>query len=281
NLVLPNDVRVMKPLIRRTRHKYEAGYVVGLAGSAGMAGAAILSATAAMRSGAGILRLLHPEGMEGELLNCPVEVIRAGYSPRDLDLLAQTMERASACYIGPGVARSPGIKAVLTHILPTLRMPCVIDADGINIMAEEGINPSQHTVLTPHLGEMRRLLGLASTPKLTSSFVSRCAEFATQHEVTLVLKGGPTLVMHPGEVPSVCPRGNPGMATAGSGDVLTGIIAGLLAQGLRQREAAIAGVYLHGVAGDYAAQKLTEYCMMASDICQSLPDAFRECFDLL
>lgn len=278
NLILPEDVCRLRPKIVRTRHKYQAGYVVGLAGSPGMSGAAILSAQAAMRGGAGIVKLLHPGGMEAELANSPVELIKHAYSTRDLDWLRETMEGAGACYAGPGLQKSPGTKVVVNTIVPQLHMPCVIDADAINIMAEEGLKPPRQTVLTPHGGEMCRLLGLEATPSTDLDFLARCSAFAKGNDITLVLKGGPSFVMDGDEPPHVLPRGNPGMATAGSGDVLTGLITALLAQGLSMKDGAIAGGYLHGVAGEYAAEELTPYCMVASDIIDHFPDAFHELF---
>lgn len=279
-LTAAEDIVEKRPVIRRNRHKYQAGYVVALAGSPGMPGAAILSSAAAMKTGAGIVKLLHPDGMQAELAGSPVEVIKVPYVTRDLDGIHQLMQGASACLAGPGLARSPGTKVVVNTIIPQLHMPCVIDADAINIMAEEGLKPPRQTVLTPHLGEMGRLLGMQNRGAIDAAFIERCRAFAEGNDITLVLKGGPTFVMHPGQKPQICGRGSPGMATAGSGDVLTGIIASLLAQGMGTADAAIAGVHLHAVAGELAAADLTPYCMMASDLIDYLPAAFKEVYAL-
>ena len=145
----------------------------------------------------------------------------------------------------------------------------VIDADALFFLAE---NPSwklpRGSILTPHQGEMHRLLGEAPSWEL-------CQAFAEEKQVTLVLKGAPTVIFHPGQLPLIITRGDPGMATAGSGDVLTGILAALVAQGLHPRCAAAVGVTLHGVSGEVAARELTSYCMTASDLIGYLPEAFK------
>ena len=122
---------------------------------------------------------------------------------------------------------------------------------------------------------MKRLLHLSGPISLDKSFLDQCQAYAEKFQVTLVLKGGPSFVFHPGEPIYVVTKGDPGMATAGSGDVLTGLIAALLAQGLKPHQAALLGVYLHGAAGEYAAEELTSYCMTASDIIDFFPKAFQ------
>jgi len=268
-------MKPMLPKIIRTRHKYQAGYVVGWAGSPGMPGAALLSSLAALEGGAGIVRLLHLEGMQTELAFAPYELLRMSYGENNAPEMLQVLNKASATFIGPGLGSSPLIRHLLGEIIPQLEKPCVLDADALNFLAEEKIPFPKQAVLTPHLGEMKRLLKRNVTEPIGMDFLKTCQEYAIQHQITLVLKGAPTFIFHPGEPMMVNPNGDPGMATAGSGDVLTGLIASLLAQGLTPHHAALLGVYLHSTAGEFAAQEVTSYCMVASDIINHFPEAFR------
>ena len=274
-MLTPDILKPLLPPIKRTRHKYEAGFVIGLAGSPGMPGAAILASLGALRGGAGIVRLFHPKGMEAELAASPYELIKMTYDMSNLKDVIDVMNSANATFVGPGLGRTPFARQILTAVLPKLEKPCVIDGDGLTIMAEENLTPPKKSILTPHMGELKRLLGLTTSEPITMEFLHKCQAYAKEKHVTLVLKGGPTFIFHPDEEIMVNPTGNPGMATAGSGDVLTGLIAALLAQGLHARHAAALGVFLHGLAGDYAAQSKTPYCMIASNIIQFFPEAFR------
>jgi NAD(P)H-hydrate epimerase len=267
-------VKPFLPSIKRNRHKYEAGFVVGLGGSPNMPGAAILASYATLRGGAGIVHLLHPAEMETQLAACPIEVIKFAYDFQDTDALLEHLNRGSATFIGPGIGRSESVKTLLDALLPNLSKPCVIDADALTILAEEKIPLPKNAILTPHLGEMHRLLNLTTKRPLDKAFLKTCQRFAEDNQITLLLKGGPSFIFHPGEPIFVNPTGDPGMATAGSGDVLTGLLAALLAQGCAPREAAALGVFLHGWAGEIATLEKTSYGMVASDILESLPDAF-------
>jgi NAD(P)H-hydrate epimerase len=269
---------ILKPLmpqIRRSRHKYEAGYVVGVAGSPDMPGAAILASTAALRSGAGIVRLFHPEGMREQLAACPYELIHTPFARGDISAILHEGERAAAFFVGPGLGRTPETTALLRDLLPKIDKPCVIDADALFVLAEEKIPLPKQTVLTPHHGEMMRLLKIKDKPQLNLDFLKVCKEYATSMNITLVLKGAPTFILSAGYPYTVNPTGDPGMATAGSGDVLTGLIAGLLAQGMSLQDASALGVYLHGLAGEHAAADLTSYGVCASDIIYRFPEAFK------
>ncbi len=277
-MLAKEDVAPLLPKIKHTRNKYEAGHVVALAGSPGMPGAALLSSSAALHSGAGIVHLLYPKGMEVELTSSIPELIKIPYDPADIQKIESIMNKASAVFIGPGLGRDPATFAILRQLLPDLKVPCVFDADALNFLASsEGwdIPFPIHSVLTPHQGEMNRLLKLDSHKTLiTKDYLQSCLAFAMSRQVTLVLKGGPTFIFNPEGPIYVSPRGDPGMATAGSGDVLTGLIAGLLAQKLSTKHAAILGCYIHGTAGEYAAAELTSYCMTASDILYRFPEGF-------
>lgn len=267
---LLNEQRMpgLLPPIKRSRHKYQAGYVLAIAGSPGMPGAALLASSAVLRAGAGIVRLFHPNGMEAELSGALYEVIRQGWDGKNLAPIKTEAKRAKAMLIGPGIGRTKKAETMLKAVLSKFDLPMVIDADALFILSK---NPSwklgRNCVLTPHRGEMEHLLK-------GKSGIEHCQAYAEEKKTTVVLKGAPTFLFHPGTSPVVIGRGDPGMATAGSGDVLTGIIAAMLAQGLDPRQAAALAVYLHGLAGEYAASVLTSYCMTASDIIDFLPDAF-------
>lgn len=270
----PELIQPLLPPIKRNRHKYQTGYVVGLAGSPQMPGAALLASTAALRGGAGMMRLLYPEGMENELVTSPYEVIKVAYHDDRPNEVIDLMNKAGATFVGPGLGRTAEKRKLLEQVLPRLEKPCVIDADALSILAEGWIQLPKGSILTPHTGEMARLLGLSSVPPLTISYLKTCQKFAEDKEVTLVLKGGPSFIFHPDQPIFINPTGDPGMATAGSGDVLTGLIASLVAQGMHPRDAAPAGVFLHGLAGEHAAAEMTSRGLMASDIIFRFPEAF-------
>lgn len=265
------------PKLKRSRHKYEAGQVIGLAGSPGMPGASLLSSSAALHAGAGIVRLLHPRGMEAELASSIPELIKVPYGVDDFDEMLSLMNRSAAVFIGPGIGRAKETFSLLAELLPKLRVPCVIDADALAFLASpEGhdVKLPVETVLTPHKGEMQRLLGREHSQEITLDYLKECRAFAASKGVTLVLKGGPTFILQANEPIYVCPRGDPGMATAGSGDVLTGLLGGLLAQKMSPLSAALLGCYIHGTAGECAAGELSSYCMTASDILYHFPEGF-------
>lgn len=251
------------PKVERVRHKYETGYVVALAGSPGMGGAAELSTLAALRGGAGIVRLFHPPEMEEEMAGAYVELIRSHWSPENTGKLFEEVFRARSLLIGPGLGKEVPVE-VIAKLLKT-KVPAVIDADGL-VVFQDRVECGE-VVLTPHKGEFVRLLG-----EEPESLIDAAKKFADERGVTLVLKGAPTWIFHPCKPPLLSVRGDPGMATAGTGDVLTGIIAALLAQGMPGREAAVLGVYLHAVSGEEAARSLSSYSVIASDLINFLPD---------
>jgi NAD(P)H-hydrate epimerase len=253
--ILLDPFSLQLPFIKRSRHKYEAGYVLAVSGSPQMPGAAALATAAVLRSGAGIVRLFSmPKTPSSHLLS---EVIHEDYNFKRLQ---EESKRASAFLVGPGLGRTPAVEKLLRQLLPSIQLPTVLDADALYFLAK---NPSwklpKQTILTPHYGEMQKLLKKDPTLK-------NCQDYTDKKKVTLVLKGAPSIVFHPEEKPLIIPVGDPGMATAGSGDVLTGILAGILAQKMPPFEAAALGVLLHGLAGEFAADHLTSYSMIASDI---------------
>lgn len=266
---------LLKPLlppIIPDRHKYQAGVVGVLAGSPGMPGAALLASKGALRSGAGLVRLLHPKGMEAELSSSPWELIKAPYT--SVHDILETFEKSTAVLIGPGLGRDPKTRNLLKELLPNIHKPCLIDADALTLIAEDKLPIPQGAVLTPHIGEMMRLLPHASPKPHTTEFLHTCQHFAEKYGITLVLKGGPTFIFHPASPIRVCPFGDPGMATAGTGDVLSGVIAALLAQHSTPENSALLGTCLHGMAGEAAAQQMGSYSLIASDVVEALPHAF-------
>ena len=255
------------PPIQRNRHKYQAGYVIGLAGSPTMPGAALLSCLAALRGGSGMVRLLYPYGMEAELSASPYELIKIPYTYDKPQEISQLMQKATSVFIGPGLGRSDQIRQLLQAVLSSLEIPCVLDADALTLFAEKSFPLPSQTILTPHLGEMQRLLHSPSRLILTSELLRTCQQFVEEHCITLILKGAPTFIFQPQKPIFVNTRGDPGMATAGSGDVLTGLLASLLSQGLNCHQAALLGVYLHALSGELAAkQRQTSYGVIASDL---------------
>ncbi len=277
------NLHCLFPPLKRNRHKYDAGYVLAVAGSSGLGGAALLSSFAALRSGAGIIRLFYPEEMEEELGRAPLELVKEAWDFQNFARIYKECKRARSMLIGPGLGRSKETEKMLKKLLANLPLPCVIDADALFFLSKHlSWELPEHTILTPHRKEMERLLAFKSNSYMDDiSFHTLCQKFAEQKKVTIVLKGGPTFVFHPGTLPMIITRGTPGLATAGTGDVLTGVIAALLAQRMDARSAAIAGSALHGMAGEIASFQKTPYCMVASDVIDNLPEAFYQVFSNL
>jgi len=254
---LPKQLEL--PKLVRNRHKYEAGYVVGYAGSSGLTGAAKLTGFAALKAGAGIVRLFYPE----EIGPAPWELICNEW---DVKCWQKALKRATAVFVGPGLGPC---KDWLKKHLKEIQKPCVIDADAL--LPE--ISYPKGAILTPHRGEALRLLGLEKAPR-DEEFFAALMKFCARKQLVIVLKGAPTFIFAPKHKPFIIPRGDPGMATAGAGDVLTGVIAAMLAQGCGALEAAILGVSLHAIAGEIAAKELTSYCLTATDLIDFMPAAF-------
>lgn len=264
-LLTIKEIQSLIPRIQRNRQKYQAGYVVGFAGSENMPGAALLSSLSALRGGAGIVRLLHHKNTTQALFNSPYELIKTPVSNAEEAL--EFLNKAGAVFIGPGLGRDEKVHQILANILPHIQKPTVIDADALYILSQDpSIKLPVHSILTPHHGEMSKLLNVPTPNSLNDDFIKRVHDYAIEHNVTLILKGGPTFIFHSGNPIYVNPTGDPGMATAGSGDVLTGLLGALLAQGNSTLHAAQIGVFLHGLAGEFAALERTSRSMIASEI---------------
>ena len=265
-------------------HKGDYGRVFVLAGSSGMTGAACMCSNAALRAGAGIVTLGIPESLHGIVASKLTCVMTHPLPETHLKTLSELgrqdildfSQRFDVVAIGPGLSQYQETKKLILWLLQSLDCPIVLDADGINALAD---NPKildcikTNIVLTPHPGEMAHLLGV-STKEVQSKRVEISRMFVKgRKNVTLVLKGHKTVVMNE-EKYYINETGNPGMATAGAGDVLTGMIASFLGQQYAPFEAAQLGVYLHGLAGDIAVQEKGEISMIATDILDNLHKAF-------
>lgn len=249
-------------------HKGDYGHALLYAGSLGMAGAAVLSARACLRSGIGLLTVCTPS-CNNDILQISVP---EAMTISDDDMYANPLlDRYKAIGAGPGLRQGAAQTAMLGRLMRAASCPMVLDADALNIMSQdksllEAIPAG--SVITPHPGELKRLVGDA-TPK--TELISRAANLASEYGITVVVKGAPSITVTPDGTCYVNTTGNPGMATGGSGDVLTGIVLALLAQGYNQDQAAYMAVYIHGLAGDIAASELGMTAMTSADIAGSLP----------
>jgi hydroxyethylthiazole kinase-like uncharacterized protein yjeF len=265
-------------------HKGDYGRVLIVAGSRGRTGAAHLSAVGALRSGAGlvtvataatcqpVLAAMAPEYMTEALDDSP-----EGLNPDGVDRVLEMARDVLA--IGPGLGQAPATREFIRQLVDRATMPLVIDADGLNAFAGEpeklAGREGRDVIITPHPGEMARLVGM-STDEVQASRLEIARNFATAHHVYVVLKGHRTLIATPDEKVFINPTGNPGMATGGTGDVLTGMIAAWLAQLLDPEAACKLAVYLHGLAGDLAEADEGEVAMTSGDVAGHLGDAMLE-----
>lgn len=265
-------------------HKGTYGTVLSLCGSYGMAGAAILAARAALRCGAGLVNAALPRsiypiaaGALPEAVFLPLPETENGQVSLDaLPPLRARLEKADAFLIGCGLGADRETASVTAELLGAADCPIVLDADGINCAAQHiDIRKTIHAplVLTPHPGEMARLLG-CSIPEVQENRLEAARRFAEETGTVVVLKGHRTVIAAPGQSLLVNTTGNPGMATGGSGDVLAGMIASFLAQGMEPFRAAMCAVHLHGLAGDRAAARLSQHAMLPSDLLDELGGLF-------
>jgi NAD(P)H-hydrate epimerase len=266
-------------------HKGTFGHVLVIAGSVGKTGAAALAAAAAQRVGAGLVTLAIPQSLNDimevkltEVMTAPVAETEARTIAHEaLPGLLALVEGKSAVAIGPGLSINPSTQRLVRELLPLLKVPVVLDADGLNALAGEGETlraMGAPVILTPHPGELSRLLGIPRDEVLRRR-IPLTQEIAGRFKVTLMLKMARTIIAFPTGDAVVVPTGNPGMASGGTGDVLTGILAGLLGQGVAPDLSAQAGAFLHGLAGDLAAERLGQEAMLAGDLLEELPAAIR------
>ncbi len=279
-------------------HKGDYGHVLVVAGSSGKTGAALMTAKACLRSGAGLVTLAVPkslmdvfQGRVTEEMTLPLTDDGNGMlSSKAVDeILNYAFQKIDVIAIGPGSGVSKETEKIITELIIKSTVPIVIDADAINSLAGSMLSgqglknifqkAKSPIILTPHSGEMTRLFkqkseGKELRAKMEKDRIDAAMSFSKENGVYLVLKGAPTIVAEPDGNVFINTTGNPGMATAGSGDVLTGIIAAMLGQKLSAVDASLFGVYIHGLAGDIAASRYGEHSLIASDIINFLPDAF-------
>ncbi|OCG26052.1 hypothetical protein A9G11_01635 [Gilliamella sp. wkB108] len=271
-----HDLARLLPDRQNYSNKGSFGKVLVIAGSQNMCGAAYLSAKAAYKVGAGLVRIYTPECNRDVLLSQLPEVLLTPYIPNqiDSDQLKQLINWASVIVIGPGMGISTDTHKILSCVLASANIPIIIDADALNTLANDiDLLKQAHTtiIITPHLGEMARLT-LQSIDTIKNNLVATAKAFAEKNQVICVLKDAKTIVATPQKPTYINQSGNNGMATGGTGDVLTGIIAGLIAQHLPATQAAPVSVYLHGLIGDAVAKKLGKHSMLASDIIDGISD---------
>ena len=273
------DESIIKNTVRKRSkfsHKGIYGKSLMIAGSYGMLGAAVLTTKACLRTGAGLVKVYVPESGFFVLQNdLPEAIVLTDHHPEIITDLPE-LDEFTAIGVGPGLGEKPETLKAFEKLLTHSKVPMIIDASALNMLAA---NPSwltkvpAHSILTPHLIEFERLAG-----KATNDYdrIEKAKAFSKKYNILLVLKGAHTLIVNPEGVCYFNSTGNPGMAKAGSGDVLTGILTGLLSQGYSSQEAALLGVFIHGYAGDSAARRLSQQSMLASDIVDGITNFFKD-----
>ena len=277
-------VRAVLPRRRPDGHKGTFGTALIVAGSRGFSGAACLAGMAAVRSGCGLVHLAVPAEIIDVVASSVVEAVKtplpqteiAALSPAALESILELSVESEAVALGPGIGTDCRTQNLELAFLAEVDRPTLIDADGVNNLVGHLAllaRVKAPLLLTPHPGEFSRLTGL-KPGEINADRIGVSRRFAAKHRVVLVLKGASTVIAAPDGRVFVNPTGNSGLASGGTGDVLTGLIVGLMAQGMSPLDAACAGVFLHGLAADIAVQSLTEYCLAAGD----LPGYFCQAF---
>jgi NAD(P)H-hydrate epimerase len=281
--------RAIAPLIGPrplAANKGSFGHVLVVGGSVGKAGAAAMAGMSALRSGAGLSTVATPKsvlatvaGFHPEVMTEPLDETDAGsISTRASERIDALVKGKTVLAVGPGISRHPKTSELVRSVVVKCRAPLVLDADGLNAFegrASELSGKGRSLVITPHPGEMARLAG-STVAAVQRDRINIARTFAREHELIVVLKGHRTLIAQPDGTVWVNTTGNPGMATGGTGDILTGMVAGLIAQNPGHIvDAVIAAVHLHGLAGDVARESMGEHSLVATDLVRTLPDAFR------
>jgi NAD(P)H-hydrate epimerase len=283
-LPTPEKLRKVMPPRKPSGSKFDHGVACMLCGSAGMTGSAALSSKAAMRTGCGMVRLFTPAGAVNALSAHCVEVVLQGIAETEagspaysaLDSLRSFASGAQAFGIGPGISHEEETGRLVRELAATVDRPLILDADGINAYKGRPEDLKRHAcplLITPHSGEWGRVF--SPLPKHPLDAVRVLKETAVEYAMTILYKGSPTIVADSQGRAYLLPFGNSGMATAGCGDVLTGIIASLAAQGCGLTDAAILGAFIHGQAGNAASKEFGEYGMIASDILNAIPGVLK------
>lgn len=267
------DVKTMLPKRRPNSHKGDYGKALIIAGSRGMAGAAYLAALAAYRTGAGLVQIYTPEENRTILQTLLPEAIIRCYDFFDEKELLRLLSWADVVSIGSGLGTSDKSRRILQTTLENVQVPCVVDADGLNLLAEHSRYlsrlPHDQFVFTPHMKEMSRIVK-KPVEELQRNRMEILTQFTGEARITCVLKDARTCICRQGEHPYVNLSGNAAMAKAGSGDVLAGVITGLIAQGMTCFDGAVLGVYLHGLAGEAAREEKGIYSVLARDLADAV-----------
>jgi hydroxyethylthiazole kinase-like uncharacterized protein yjeF len=286
NLTTPREIVPLIGPRPAASNKGNFGHVLVIGGSLGKSGAAAMAGMAVLRSGAGLSTVAVPKsilptvaGFHPELMTEPMPETKAGsISLRSLRGLEKLAEGKTVVAVGPGISHIPETSKLVRALVKKQELPIVLDADGLNAFAgrtSELSGKGKSLVITPHPGEMARLLS-STVAAVQRDRINVARKFARGHQVIVVLKGHRTLIAEPGGEIWVNTTGNPGMATGGTGDILTGMVAGLVAQNpKRVLEAVITAVHLHGLAGDVAREQMGEHSLVATDLLRALPEAFR------
>ena len=274
----------MLPKRRPSSHKGTYGHVGIIAGSVGKTGAAALAAMVALRIGTGLATVAVPSGANDvleakllEVMTIPMPETKSHTFARSgLDRLLSFATARDAIAIGPGLTTHPETVDLVQEFVKRIDKPCVLDADALNALAGKVALLTQckrPPIITPHPAEMARLEAESTTQSVNQDRLGTATRFARERGVFVILKGARTVIARPDGMVAICPTGNPGMATAGTGDVLTGMVGGLLAQGLSAWDAACTATYIHGLAGDLAARLQGQAGMVARDLIQQIPHA--------
>ena len=280
--------REIKHILKRKAdsHKGDYGKVFVVAGSSGMTGAAALTCLGALRSGAGLITLGIPKSLNAimeakltEVMTCPLPETRTGtLSVRALKPLLSRIKQYDVLAIGPGLSQDVETQHLIRKLIINTSCPLVIDADGLNALVgctEILAKKKSSVIITPHLGEFARIFKV-DTKRIRLQRKKSASHYSLQYGITVVLKGDTTIVAE-GKRCYGNTTGNPGLATGGSGDVLTGIIASFLGQGMKPFLAAQYAVYIHGLAADIATRDKTQVSLIPSDLLDYLPRAFKAC----
>lgn len=278
NLTEYENVKSIIKKRNRNSHKGTYGRVGILAGSKGMAGAAVLNCNSALRSGSGLVKACVPDSIYNIVEAMSIETITYAFDELHIsfdELDRELIQFSDVIATGSGCANMKSYRDILEFLLGSSEKPLIIDAEGINVLNLDILkNHKQNIILTPHYGEMARLLK-KDTDYFRDDIIDKAAEFADKYNVYLVLKGARTVIACPNGHIYINTTGNPGMATAGSGDVLTGVIAAFIGQKIEIINALRAAVYIHGLAGDIGSNYVGEYSLIAGDIVRYLPDAIK------
>ncbi|MGB8988652.1 MAG: NAD(P)H-hydrate dehydratase [Candidatus Sulfotelmatobacter sp.] len=286
NVITPHDIAALVGPRPAESNKGNYGHVLVVGGSLGKSGAAAMAGMAVLRAGAGLSTVATAKsalgnvaGFHPELMTEPLPETDAGtISKSALEEIYELAKAKNVVAIGPGISRNPQTAEMVRALVANLQVSMVVDADGLNAFdgrTSELNGKGRTLVITPHPGEMARLAGM-SIPDVQKDRLGVARKFAREHELIVVLKGHRTVVVRPNGEAWVNTTGNPGMSTGGTGDILTGMVAGMIAQNpIDAFVATMTAVHLHGLAGDVMCEQLGEHSLVATDLLQGLPEAFR------